>query len=220
MRCVIFDLDGTLADTSADLAAAANACFREAGYGELLDPVADRGAALRGGRSMLRLGFARLGRPESDEIDALYPRLLEHYGANLLVHSTLFPGVAEAVAALTARGYRIGICTNKPEAMAHDLMTGLGARDWFGALVGADTLTVKKPDPAALREAVDRVGGDMGATVLVGDTETDHRTARAAGAKSLLVTFGPEGGDIARLAPDGLLHHFDDLGAEVERLIG
>jgi len=211
MRTVIFDLDGTLADTSRDLIAAANVCFRDLGLGDLLDPLADAGTALRGAKAMLTLGFSRVEGFGAEEIDRQYPRLVAAYAADIDRHSVLYPGAMAAVGRLRAAGYGVGICTNKPEALAQSLLTRLGVRDSFGALVGADTLAQRKPDPAPLREAVCRLGGDMARTCLVGDTVTDHSTARAAGVPSVLVTFGPGGGDMAALAPDALLDHFDDL---------
>ncbi|WP_371036692.1 MULTISPECIES: HAD-IA family hydrolase [unclassified Rhodosalinus] len=221
MRTVIFDLDGTLADTSGDLIAAANACFRAMGAGDVLDPARDAGTALRGGRAMLRLGLERLGRAEdAAEIDRNYPLLLEAYGGAIDVHTTLYPGAMTAVAALGSAGYRVGICTNKPEALAHLLMTRLGVRDAFASLVGADTLAVRKPDPEPLREAARRAGGDPARSLLVGDSETDRETARAAGVPSVLVGFGPGAAAVPALSPEAVIAHFDELPGVVERLIG
>jgi phosphoglycolate phosphatase len=180
MGTVIFDLDGTLADTSGDLIAAANACFRAMGEGDLLDPRADAGTALRGGRAMLRLGLGRLGRLDEATIDTWYPRLLEFYAQDIDRHTRFYPGALASVEMLKTRGYRVGICTNKPEALAVLLLTRMGARSVFGSLVGADTLPVRKPDPAPMVEAVRRAGGDPGRACLVGDTVTDRETARAA----------------------------------------
>ncbi len=220
MRTVIFDLDGTLADTSRDLVNAANHCFRALGLGDVLDPVADAATAMRGGRAMLTLGFDRTGSHGPDEINRQYPLLLEAYSRDLSRHSFLFDGATEAVADLTARGYATGICTNKPAALAERLMQDLGARAAFGALVGADTLPVRKPDPAPLFEAIRRVGGDAGRAVLVGDTVTDRDTARAAGVPVILVTFGPHGRAVADLAPDAMIDSYSELAAKVAALIG
>lgn len=221
MRTVIFDLDGTLADTSGDLIAAANACFAQMGAGDVLHPMHDAGTALRGGRAMLKLGLDRIAHPEAEAmIDQYYPLLLEAYGAAIDVHTVLYPGAMEAVARLTRDGYAVGICTNKPAGLAETLMIRLGVRDAFASLVGADTLAVRKPDPAPLIEAVRRAGGDPARSLLVGDTLTDHSTARAAGVPSVLVTFGPGGEDVAALAPDALLGHYDQLHGVVQRLIG
>lgn len=222
MKTVIFDLDGTLADTGADLIAAANACFRGLGHGDLLDATRDKAVAFRGGRAMLRLGFERLGQDADDEaeIDRQYPLLLDSYGENIDTHTVIYPGAAQAIAQLRGAGYKVGVCTNKPEALAETLMTRLECRDWFGALVGADTLPVRKPDPAPYLLAVERAGGDPAQSLLVGDTQTDRATARAAGVPCVLVTFGPEGDRVAAMGPEALLDSYDDLGRVVAELIG
>jgi phosphoglycolate phosphatase len=219
MRTVVFDLDGTLADTSGDLLAAANACFRGLGYGDVLTG-GDAGTALRGGRSMLTLGFDRLGVAWSEaDIAREYPVLLRAYGDAIAVHTVLYPGVVDALERLRGQGFGLAICTNKPEGLAEVLMTQLGVRQMFGALIGADTLPTRKPDVAPYIEAVRRVGGTVARSCMVGDTETDHLTARGAGVPSVLVSFGPEGAGVARLAPDALLDHYDDLAGIVGRLL-
>lgn len=218
MRTVVFDLDGTLADTSADLLAAANACFRDLGHGDVLG-AGDTLTAFHGGRAMLRLGFSRLGDWAEDMVDAQYPRLLAAYADGIDTHTRLYPGAVAAVEALRARGFATAICTNKPEGLAETLVTRLGVRGLFDALVGADTLPVRKPDPAPYRASVERAGGAVARSMLVGDTDTDRRTGLAAGVPVALVTFGPEGQGIARLDPEALLHHFDDLPEMAERLV-
>jgi len=219
MRSVIFDLDGTLADTSADLIAAANVCFRALGAGDLLHPVSDALTAFHGGRAMLRLGFSRLGEVREAEVDRQYPRLLAAYGDAIAVHTRLYPGAVAAVQALRAAGFATAICTNKPEGLAETLTRRLGIRDLFGALIGADTLPTRKPDAAPYLAAVQRVGGTVARSLLVGDTATDIETGRAAGVPVLLVSFGPEGAGVARLAPAALLDHFDQLPVLAARLL-
>ncbi len=219
MRTVIFDLDGTLADTSADLIAAANACFRGLRLGDLLDPQADKLTAFHGGRAMLRLGFSRIEGYSEAEIDRQYPVLLDAYAADIDRHTLMYPGAVAAVEALRADGFAVGICTNKPEALAELLMTRLGVRGLFGSLIGADTLPVRKPDPSPYYAAVERAGGAVARSMLIGDTDTDRQTALAAGRPCALVTFGPEGRAIERLAPEALLHSYDDLPALAARVL-
>ncbi|MBL4766725.1 MAG: HAD-IA family hydrolase [Rhodobacteraceae bacterium] len=220
MRTVIFDLDGTLADTSGDLIASANACFQKMGLGDVLDPAGDAGIALRGGRMMLRCGLERVDQYDAALVEKYYPVLLAAYREAIDVHSFLYPGAMEAVEDLKTQGYGVGICTNKPEGLADLLLTRMGIRDAFGSLVGADTLSVRKPDPAPLREAARRLGGDPKRCVLIGDTDTDRNTARNAGVPSVLVTFGPSGADMAALKPEALLERFSDLPDVVRQLIG
>jgi phosphoglycolate phosphatase len=220
MRTVIFDLDGTLADTSKDLIAAANVCFDAMGHGAVLDPVADARIAFQGGRAMLTEGLVRIhGTADPDLIEKFFPVLLEAYADNIDTHTELYPGAMEAVEVLRAEGIAVGICTNKPEALAETLLRRLGVRAAFGSVIGADTLPVRKPDPAPFFEAVDRAGGDRSRSVLVGDTVTDRSTATAAGVPAILVTFGPNGEDVRGLRPDALLAHFDHLPKIVRDLL-
>ena len=126
---VVFDLDGTLADTSGDLIAAANACFRARGLGDLLHPVDDALIAFHGGRAMLRAGYGRVGAdtlmpPGAEEED--YPRLLDFYGEAVAVHTRLYPGALEALDALARDGHRLSVCTNKPIRVAEILLDDLG----------------------------------------------------------------------------------------------
>ncbi|MGL5009920.1 MAG: HAD-IA family hydrolase [Paracoccaceae bacterium] len=220
MRTVVFDLDGTLADTSADLLAAANACFRDLGHGDVLGPD-DTLVAFHGGRAMLKAGFARLGMPlEEAEVTRLYPVLLAAYRQGIDTHTRLYPGVVEALEVLAGQGYRLAICTNKPVGLAETLVQRLGIRGMFSSLVGADTLPVRKPDVAPYRLAVEQAGGVMARSMLVGDTETDRKTGLAAGVPVALVTFGPEGEGVSRWAPEALLGHYDVLPGLAGRLVG
>ncbi|MFN4153730.1 MAG: HAD hydrolase-like protein [Paracoccaceae bacterium] len=219
MRTVVFDLDGTLADTSADLLAAANVCFRGLGHGDLLGPD-DALTAFHGARAMLRLGFSRLGPVDEALIDAQYPVFIDAYGQAINVHTRLYPGVVEAVETLRRNGFAVSICTNKPEGLAEELCLRLGIRGLFAALIGADTLPTRKPDAAPYVAAVQQAGGSVARSMLIGDTETDRRTGLAAGVPVALVTFGPEGRAVERLQPEALLDHFDELPELAQRLLG
>lgn len=220
---VVFDLDGTLVDTAADLIAAANATLCDRGLPAALDPMKDASVAFRGGRAMLTEGYARAPRdvliPPS-AIDEDFPRLLDHYGRNIAEHSRPYPGTEAMLTALADAGHRLAICTNKPEALARDLMNRLGLLPRFAALIGADTLPVRKPDPAPYRAAVAAAGGVVARSCLIGDTRTDRDTARAAGVRIALVGFGPEGADVARLHPDAVIDGFADLPGVVADWFG
>ena len=219
MRTVIFDLDGTLADTSVDLINAANTCFRRLGLGDLLDPTQDAAIAVRGGRMMLTEGFKRAGDIDPAEIDRQYPVLLQAYAQDVATHTTLYDGAMEAVEQLKSDGFAVGVCTNKPEGLAIAVLDALGVRSAFGSLIGADTLPVRKPDPAPLRAAVERAGGDPMRSLLVGDSITDLDTSRAMNVPSVMVTFGPAGMAVADLNPDALIYHYSELPAVAAELL-
>ncbi len=126
----------------------------------------------------------------------------------------------EAVEGLRTSGYAVGICTNKPEDLADRLLLRLGVRDLFGSMIGAKTVGVSKPDPKPYVAAVEEAGGVLGQSFLVGDTETDRNTAKAAGVPCVLVTFGPDGDGVKRLEPEALLSHYNDLSRITKELIG
>ncbi len=220
MRTVVFDLDGTLADTAGDLIAAANAALEVLGHPPQLVMGRDDATAFAGGRAMLRLGAKRLGHTDTEALaDAGYDALLTAYGIAIDTHTTLYPGAVAAVDRLRANGDATGICTNKPEGLAVELIARLNLTDRFPALIGADTLPTRKPDPAPLFETIKRLGGDPTRAVLIGDTVTDRKTAAAAGIPCILVTFGPTGRAVEKLEPDALLNHFDDLDAVLATLM-
>lgn len=221
MRGAIFDLDGTLADTAGDLLAAANAALAPRGLPLLTQ--ADRSHAGRGGRSMIRRSLAIAGRPDDTPeaealIDALYPELLAAYEARIARETTLFDGAEAAIETLVAHGWRIGVCTNKPERLALLLLDALGVRDRFAAILGADTLHVRKPDPEHFLETARRIGADPARSVMIGDTLTDLTTARRAGVPCVLTGFGFAAEALEDLAPDCIVAHFDELPSVLERL--
>ncbi|MEM6636144.1 MAG: HAD hydrolase-like protein [Pseudomonadota bacterium] len=212
MATVVFDLDGTLADTAQDLIAAANATFEAQGHPPQLDPLSDARTAFRGARAMLRLGFERLGVADAAaRIEQSYPETLRLYEADIARHSRFYPGALDAVARLRALGLATAICTNKPVGLARKLMAELGGGQLFDSLVGGDTLPVRKPDPAPLLLSIEHAGGAGQPAVLLGDTESDTGAARAAGIPCVLVTFGPDGKAVSALEPAGMIDHFDRI---------
>lgn len=222
MRGAIFDLDGTLADTAADLLAAANDVLGPRGL-PLLDLDRDRAYAGRGARSMIRRSLSlAVAPPDAGEAevvaDALYPDLLRAYESRLHQQTRLFDGVTDCLDTLAAAGWRLGVCTNKPERLAVALLASLGVLDRFGAVLGADSLPVRKPHPAHLAETARRAGALPGRSVMLGDTLTDLATARAAGVPCVLVSFGFAAEPLTELAPEAIVDHFDEVPPLLERL--
>ncbi len=223
MRGAIFDLDGTLADTAGDLLAAANAALAPRGL-PLLDPEADKPYAGRGGREMIRRSLALAGRDplgaeETALTDAIYPELLTAYESRIAEETRLFDGVETCIEALLVSGWKVGVCTNKPERLALILLERLGVLGSFGAVLGADTLPVRKPDPEHFRETCRRIGADPARSVMLGDTRTDLDTARAAGVPVILTSFGFAAEPMDVLAPDHVIAHYREAAEALERLM-
>lgn len=183
---VLFDLDGTLADTAPDLAAAVNRLLAEAGR-EPLAEAALRPLVSKGGRALLARAFHDL---DEAARDALLPRFLAAYGEALAVRTRPFDGIDALLAAIEARGWRWGIVTNKPEALARGVIVGLGWQARTSALVGGDTLPVRKPAPEPLWLAARQVGVPATGCIYVGDDARDIDAARAAGMRSVAALWG------------------------------
>ena len=222
MRGAIFDLDGTLADTAADLLGAANAVLAPRGL-PLLELARDKSYAGRGARSMIRRSLSMMETPPAEpEVEAiaddLYPGLLIAYERRLADETRLFDGVVGCLEALALAGWRMGVCTNKPERLAVMLLDSLGVLGRFGAVLGADTLPVRKPDPEHLHETARRIGARSNLCVMLGDTQTDLLTARAAGVPCVLTSFGFSAEPLEQLAADAVVCHFDEIAPVLERL--
>ncbi len=208
-RTVVFDLDGTLADTALDLTTALNHALGV--LGRPLVPAEDlRHMVGHGVRALLRNGLTATGECTEELIDKGFPIFFNYYEAHIADHTRPFPGVEEVLAALEADGVKIAICTNKLEALTHDLLAALGWEGRFAAVVGGDTLAVRKPDPAPLFEAIARAGGE-GPAAFVGDSITDTDTARAAQLPCVALSFGFSDRPASELGADRLIDHWDEL---------
>lgn len=214
-RTVAFDLDGTLADTAPDLTAALNHALVELGR----TPVPEdsvRHMVGHGARALLTKGLAATGIMTPDLVEQGFPIFLDHYTAHIADRTRPFPGVEAALDDLARRGVALAVCTNKLEGLAHELIDALGWHDRFAAIVGGDTLPVRKPDPAPLFAAIDRAGG--GPAAFVGDSITDTDTARAAAIPCVAVSFGFSDRPPDQLGATVLIDHFDDLVPALSRL--
>jgi phosphoglycolate phosphatase len=205
---VVFDLDGTLADTAPDLAAALDHTLAALGR-PAIDSESVRELIGPGAKELLRRALAASGEADEALVERALPIYLEHYAAHICVGTTPYPGIDEALAALTARGVKLAICTNKRERLTHLLIDALGWSDRFAAIVGADTLAVRKPDPLTLQEAIARAGG--GRAAYVGDSITDAETARAARVPFVAVSFGFSDRPVEQLGADAVIDSFADL---------
>ena len=208
---IIYDLDGTLADTAGDLMGALNFVLERDGLAPL--PVENARSMLgAGGRALIERGYAASARELSPQrLDVLFGDFLAHYNAHISVHTRLYPGVLAALDAFDAAGWRQAICTNKMEASAKLLMERLGVAERFAFICGQDTFGVGKPDPKPLIGTVEASGGTTARAIMVGDSATDIKTARAAGLPVICVDFGYTDVPVTELGPDRVISHFDEL---------
>ena len=212
---VVFDLDGTLADTAPDLAAVLNHVLRELGRPEV-PAESVRHLVGHGAKALLRNGLAASGEAPEELVEAGFPIYLDYYAAHICVATRPYPRVEAALDRLAAQGVRLAVCTNKIERLTHLLLDALGWSGRFDAVVGGDTLPTRKPDAAPLIEAIARAGGGRAASV--GDSITDAETARAAGVPFVAVSFGFSDRPVRELGADALIDHFDELDAALARL--
>lgn len=217
---ILFDLDGTLADTAPDLAATLNVVLAAVGAGAVgVDDV--RHMVGHGARRLIQRGLAANGRtPDEAELDRLSALFIAHYKDNIAVESRPFPGVETALRRLKNAGAKLAVCTNKFEALSIDLLRALDLYAYFDVVAGSDTFPVRKPDPGHLLMAVERLAGDPAHTVMVGDSETDVMAARAARIPIIGVTFGYTPTPIEAFRPDALISHFDALIPALRPFLG
>lgn len=210
-----FDLDGTLLDTSGDLAAAVNHALALAGRPSL--PVARIRTMIGGGsRHMLAQGLAASGGCDKAELDELQKQLLAYYEANIAVHTRPFPGVVETLQALAVRGVTLGVMTNKYERLARIVLAELGLADRFAVIVGGDTTGASKPSPIPIQAMVDGSGG--GRAAFVGDSIYDVQAGHDAGLPVVACAFGFLNGPVADLGADAIIDGYDELIPTLERL--
>ncbi|AHE53827.1 HAD-IA family hydrolase [Sphingomonas sanxanigenens] len=212
-----FDLDGTLLDTSADLAAAVNHALalddRPPLTIEEVKPMIGGGARL-----MLEKGLQASGGYGPELMTKLYPELLDFYAANISAGTIAFPGLHDALDALDAMDVKIAVVTNKFERLAVKLIDELGIAHRFATIIGGDTMGPgkAKPDAAPILEMIRRCGG--GSAAFVGDSIYDTMAARNAGIPSIAVSFGFLMQPIEELQADAIIDHYDALIPTLERL--
>jgi phosphoglycolate phosphatase len=222
---LVFDLDGTLAETAGDLCATLNVILDREG----LPPVAlaeARKMVGAGARALIARGFTAAGRTLEDaRLERLFGDFIEYYEAHIADESYLFDGVVAALDRFEAAGFSFAVCTNKVEHPSKRLLSALGVDARFRAICGQDTfkdngVNIAKPDPRFLLKTIERAGGLPARSVMVGDSRTDIDTAKAAGIPVVAVDFGYTDQHVSTFAPDIVIGHFDhlwDAVAEIER---
>lgn len=210
-EAVIFDLDGTLADTAGDITLAVKRTLADFGLPPHSRDVV-RGMVGNGLKKLVERAFAEHGVTlDAAEHEKAFARLLEHYSADPCEHSTLYPGARATLETLNAAGIACAVLTNKYDPIARDVLEGLGIAGLFKAVQGEQDGVPRKPDPASALNLLQVLGTKPEATLVVGDSETDLKTARAAGLRAVLVSYGYSKVPVARLAPDAVINHLHEL---------
>jgi phosphoglycolate phosphatase len=214
IRLVVFDLDGTLIDSAPDLAAAVNAML-----GKLAPeaaPLAEaevRSFVGDGARTLMQRSLA--ARAPSLAVEDALSVFLDEYRARMLHRTRLYPGAREALDAL-AGAHTLAVLSNKPGAMSRAILDGLGVADRFARICGGDEVP-RKPDPAGLRQLVAELGATPEETAMVGDSANDVRTGRAAGARTVGVSYGYDSAGAVAQRPDVVVSDLRELPALFER---
>lgn len=184
LKLVVFDLDGTLADTSADITNALNYATEPFG----LPPLDIRDTVGLVGEGTARLIEKVLGSERAALKGEVLERFLRHYGEHLADFTSLYPGVRETLEKLGGLGK--AVISNKDEALSRRLLEALGIAGFFSIVVGSDTVSEKKPSPLPVRHVLSALGVDAGEAIMVGDSGYDIEAARGAGLRAVAVTYG------------------------------
>jgi phosphoglycolate phosphatase len=218
MHTIVFDLDGTLVDTAPDLISTLNVILAREGLPPV--PYDDARPMIGGGaRGMLERALAAEGRPDlKPELERMFRAFIEHYADHIADRSLPYPGLEATLDRLADKGHRLAVCTNKLEWLSVRLLDTLKLSRHFAAICGQDTFGVMKPDPEVLRRTILRAGGEPARAVMVGDSGTDIRTARAAKIPVVAVDFGYSEAPIETLLPDRLISSYTELPAVVLEL--
>ncbi len=215
---LVCDLDGTLVDSLPDLAAA---------VGELLEAEGRPGLSHEAVAAMVGDGVPKLieralaatgGVPAEAGLAAMVARYMPIYEARLTELTRPYPGAIETLKALKAAGWRLAVCTNKPEAPSRAILAGLGFDGLFEAVSGGDSLAVKKPDPGHVLGLLAGLGVAPGAAVMLGDSANDVQAAQAAGLPAIAIAHGYGGTPARELGADRVIESFAELPAALEAL--
>lgn len=217
-KALVFDLDGTLVDSIPDLHAAIALMLGELG-GKPLGIEEVRGLVGDGTRVLVRRCLVAAGFPEDILPEAL-PRFVAHYEKAPVGRTRPYPGVKDTLIVLAGRGYRLGVCTNKPQRSTEVILKGLGLDPFFGAVIGGDKLPIRKPDPGHLRAVLDELGAVPADAVMIGDHVNDLAAARGAGSAAILARYG-YGAEVPEdLRPDREIGCFSEIPDIVAGLLG
>lgn len=220
MSAILFDLDGTLIDSAPDLRLAVNKLLADFGRPELdinttISMIGD-GAAKLVERAFDHTG----GQPAALSLQALTEKFLGYYDGHESDTSKPFPGAIEALTTLKASGYRLGLCTNKPQRPTEAMLKAFGLDHFFDAVIGGDLLPgIKKPDGRHLQAAMDKLDTQKHQTLMVGDGDNDLFAAQNAGIKAIIVSFGYHKRPPQTMGADAVIDDFSELSETINKLL-
>ena len=210
-RAVVFDLDGTLVDTAPDLTAALNHVLPGVGRG----PVTVAAVRTMVGQGLRRLIERSLiatgGIPDESDVESMFSGAFEFYGEHLTDQSFPFPGAIDVLDHLATTGVKLGVCTNKPIALSERLLSELDLTKYFAAILGGDSLAVKKPDAAHLLTTLEQMNAKTDEAVMIGDSQADIAVARAADVPVVAVSYGYTMIPARELGADAIIDNLSDL---------
>ncbi len=217
---VIYDLDGTLIDSARDMCVAVSRVLADHG----LPAISDEDARLfmgEGSKITMRRAFAKNGRTLDDtQASAVTREFVRYYEADPVRYTTAFDGVAEVVARLDRLGLKQGVCTNKFENPARMILKDLKLMPPIADVAGADTFTVRKPDPGHILQLIDRIGGTRARAVMIGDSIHDVEAAHRGGLPAVLVSWGYTAKPASELGADAVIDRFGALPDALEQIAG
>jgi phosphoglycolate phosphatase len=204
---IIFDLDGTLADTAPDLLASLNHAVKDHSFQTFtLNEIGH--LVGQGSIAMIKMAFELHETDLSDDLlGELHTSFLAHYEQHISVHSELYPGVLPLLDQLQSDGHTLCVCTNKYEAMARKLLSELNIIDRFSSITGGDSFEFRKPDARHLSETLRLANKSKG--IMLGDTITDANAAKNAEMPLILVDFGYSAEPVSNFSPNAIISHFD-----------
>ena len=213
---VLFDLDGTLIDTAPDLMNAHNHVMQKFGYetkstAEIRNLVG-KGAASMIGRSLWNQARKELKKIDDEKIKSkMVDEFIDYYGKNIAVESKLLPGVLEFLKWCKKNNISMAVCTNKTEYLAVDLLKKINVYDYFEYVAGYNTFDYCKPDPRHLTNVIEIIQGELKKSIMIGDSETDSESAKAAGLPFILVEDGYTDKTINEIYHNHLIKDFNGI---------
>ena len=213
---VLFDLDGTLIDTAPDLMNAHNHVMQKFGYEtkstDEIRNLVGKGAASMIGRSLWNQARKELKKIDDEKIKSkMVDEFIDYYGKNIAVESKLLPGVLEFLKWCKKNNISMAVCTNKTEYLAVDLLKKINVYDYFEYVAGYNTFDYCKPDPRHLTNVIEIIQGELKKSIMIGDSETDSESAKAAGLPFILVEDGYTDKTINEIYHNHLIKDFNGV---------